>query len=105
MIENIFKSLTTLTNARTKRESSWDKTGRNSDFWRVKPGEKKVLADIKGAGCITHIWMTQGFKRVSNHFRKVLLKMYWDNEKNPSGCSAFSVNDYGITFTDNKITW
>jgi len=66
-----------------KRESSWDKTGGNLDFIVVPPGTKATLASIQGAGCITHIWMTTESKE-RYYLRKVLLRMYWDGEKDPS---------------------
>ncbi|MFH1074091.1 MAG: glycoside hydrolase family 172 protein [Candidatus Firestonebacteria bacterium] len=84
MMENILKSLMTVSDAKTKRESSWDKTGRNADWWKIKKGETRVLADIKGPGCLTHIWMTQSTAQNLYHFRKVLIKIYWDGEKYPS---------------------
>ncbi|MHA1681631.1 MAG: glycoside hydrolase family 172 protein [Promethearchaeota archaeon] len=59
--------------------SSWDVSGRNDDAWRIEAGETRTLADIKGPGAITHIWMTQG-----NHYREVLLKITWDNAPEPS---------------------
>jgi len=71
--------LTRISAARTARFSSWDKTGRNADAWIIDPGETRVLADIQGPGCITHIWMTQG-----NHYRECLLKITWDNARSPS---------------------
>ncbi|GAG53099.1 unnamed protein product, partial [marine sediment metagenome] len=86
-------SLARLRNARTLRESSWDRTGRNRDCWSVNPGEKRVLADIRGPGCVTHIWMTQNCQRLfgtgksdfdPDYFRKVLLRICWDGEKRPS---------------------
>jgi len=82
-IVNLLSEIAVIKDAKTRRISSWDKSGRNADYWIIKKGEKKVLADIKGAGCITHIWMTQSPKSLY-HFRKVLLKIYWDDEKNPS---------------------
>lgn len=66
-------------NAATRRCSSWDTSGRNADRWVIKPGKTKLLADIKGPGVITHIWMTQ-----PNHYRECLLKITWDNAKYPS---------------------
>lgn len=66
-------------NANTGRCSSWDVSGRNDDRWFIKKNESRVLADIKGPGRITHIWMTQPF-----HYRSVLLKMTWDNARHPS---------------------
>lgn len=67
-------NLTQLKHAHTGRASSWDQSGRNADFWLIQPGETRVLADIHGPGCITHIWMTQ-----PNHYRECLLRFTWDN--------------------------
>ena len=69
--------------AKTKRISSWDKTGRNKDCLFIPKGETRVIADIEGPGKITHIWMTQGSED-SDFLRKILLKFYWDGEENPS---------------------
>jgi hypothetical protein len=77
--QTLLSGLTHRTNARSARASSWDTTGRNADAWQIKAGETAVLADIRGPGCITHIWMTQG-----NGYRNCVLKIYWDGEKNPS---------------------
>lgn len=71
--------LARITNNKTGRVSSWDTTGRNADWWKIPAGQSRVLADIKGPGVITHIWMTQG-----NHYRECLLKITWDNAKHPS---------------------
>ena len=38
--------LTRVKAGRSKRESSWDRTGGNRDFAVVPPGETHVLADI-----------------------------------------------------------
>ncbi|MCX8082538.1 MAG: DUF2961 domain-containing protein [bacterium] len=78
----ILKELYKMKNAITKRISSYDVNGRNQDSWRIEPGERKILAEIDGPGCITHIWMTQGGGTYL--YREVLLKIYWDGEKNPS---------------------
>jgi len=71
--------LTRLADGRAGRFSSWDKSGRNADRWVIKPGETRTLADIKGPGQITHIWMTQ-----RNHYRECLIKITWDNARRPS---------------------
>lgn len=75
----MYGNLTQYRRARVGRCSSYDVTGRNADAWMLKPGETRVLADIRGPGRITHIWMTQPF-----HYRSTLLKMTWDNAKHPS---------------------
>ncbi len=63
----------------TGRFSSWDTSGRNSDAWTIAAGEARVLADIQGPGCITHLWLTQ-----RNHYRECLLRITWDDAPQPS---------------------
>ena len=71
--------ISAISSARSGRVSSWDTTGRNQDRWTIPAGESRVLADIRGPGNITHIWMTQ-----RNHYRDCLLKITWDNADHPS---------------------
>ena len=68
---------------RTRRASSWDRTGGNRDRLCVAPGETVTLMQAGGAGRITHLWMTSAC-REPDHLRKCLLRMYWDNEPEPS---------------------
>ena len=72
--------------ARRNRISSYDIKGGNADFVIIAPGESRVLCDMKGAGCITHIWTTIGYDETqSSHVpRKAVLRMYWDEEASPS---------------------
>ncbi|MDQ0871391.1 hypothetical protein QFZ77_000050 [Paenibacillus sp. V4I3] len=70
--------------ARRLRESSWDRTGGNRDFKVVEPGETCIIADIKGAGRIKHIWLTTRCY-APQYLRKLIIEMYWDGEDNPSG--------------------
>jgi len=73
-----------------KRISSYDKTGGNDDRIYLAPGETRVIADIKGAGLITHIWMTHmnhiesGDTLEEHSLRKILFKCYWNGEEEPS---------------------
>ena len=64
-------------------DSNWD----NSN---VKPGETKVLADLKGPGEITHLWMTflgpephPWAKQGAASHQEMLLRIYWDNRPLP----------------------
>ncbi len=68
---------------RTQRISSWDRTGGNRDFLTIPAGATATLAVLQGAGCIRHIWMTVGC-RDPLYLRKVVLRMYWDGEPEPS---------------------
>lgn len=100
--------------ARTGRISSWDHSGQNEDAFTVRPGESIILADVEGPGAFTHLWFVQGCRRVlgpgvapytvtncpfmetpralglfdeendSDFYRKVVLKMYWDDQEEPS---------------------
>jgi len=73
---------------RRMRSSSYDRTGGNEDYIRIKPNEAKVIMEEDRPGCITHIWMTGAplinmFK--TEHLpRKVVIRMFWDNEETPS---------------------
>ena len=72
-------NLAAMTKGKTGRFSSWDKSGRNADCWQIPAGTSRVLADIKGPGVITHIWMTQG-----GNYRECLIKITWDDAPEPS---------------------
>jgi len=65
------------------RESSHDVTGGNADSWAFKPGQTRQIADLQGPGAITHLWFTLG-SREPGFYRKVVIRIYWDDEKTPS---------------------
>ncbi len=48
-------------------------------YIRIKPGETFTLGEIEGPGIINHIWMTP-----VGEYRLMILKIYWDNETEPS---------------------
>jgi len=68
--------------ARTGRVSSWDQTGGNADFLSFKAGETKELVRLGGPGVLTHIYVTPGASKA--FLRTAVLRMYWDDEQNPS---------------------
>ena len=76
-------NLPRLRDVTTRRASSWDRTGGNRDFIVVQPGAKATLADLSGAGCVNHIWCTMA-GREEHVFRKVVLRVWWDDEERPS---------------------
>ena len=56
---------------------------------RIEPGKTVVLADLKGPGVITHIWMTflhephrWATDGAANH-QEMLLRIYWDGREKP----------------------
>ena len=68
---------------RAVHEGSWDRTGGNQDSAPVEPGQTITLLDFQGAGVIHRFWMTIAPGNVQT-LRQVILRMYWDNETNPS---------------------
>lgn len=68
---------------RSMRASSYDRTGGNHDWLDIEGGETRTIAEIKGPGCIRHIWMTMFFAQ-EDYFRRVLLRFYWDDCPEPS---------------------
>ncbi len=57
-----------------QRISSYDRTGGNNDrLENIAPGKKATLADIKGAGTITHLWVTIASAE-RYHLRRIVLR-------------------------------
>ena len=77
------RGLAKLRDARTRRLSSYDRTGGNDDRLHIEPGKTVIIAEHKGAGIVTHIWATLACKSDS-FLRKIVLRAYWDGEKHPS---------------------
>jgi hypothetical protein len=67
---------------RSRRASSYDPTGGNSDAIPLKAGETVTLAEMNGAGAVRHIWMTT--TEQNHNLRGLVLRMYWDGEETPS---------------------
>jgi len=76
-------NLATWRNVRSKRESSYDRTGGNDDWFNVEPGHTLKMAEIDGPGCVRHIWITGGASE-PYFLKKIVLRMYWDGEAEPS---------------------
>jgi len=76
--------LTRLKDYSAARSSSGNPyVGSNDDSKRIMPGETLVMADLKGAGVVTHIWLTVA----DNEFgwpRLLRIRVYYDGYKTPS---------------------
>jgi len=75
--------LAQIVDARSKRISSYDRTGGNADFIPIAAGETKDLAVIEGAGIIKHIWVTLSSNDPLAR-RNLILRAYWDGQEHPS---------------------
>jgi hypothetical protein len=82
-LSGLFPDLTQQQNYVLKRVSSYDRTGANADSWKLKAGETVTVFDQAGPGVITHIWFTIASGE-QFHLKKLVLRMYWDNETTPS---------------------
>src|SRR4051812_2127119 len=76
-------NLPTLTDTRSGRASSWDRSGGNDDRLTIPPGESAVLAEVAQARVVRHIWMTIAC-RDTHYLRKIVLRAFWDGEADPS---------------------
>ena len=68
---------------KTRRSSSWDRTGGNGDAVAVDPGKTAILLDIAGAGVVTHLWFTINSPDPM-HLKNLVLRAWWDGESSPS---------------------
>lgn len=75
--------LSRITPAVTRRESSWDRSGRNTDCIMVGPGQTATLAMLEGPGVVRHIYFTM-IRPDLLDYRQAVLRMYWDDESEPS---------------------
>ena len=82
-------NLTKASNFKAMRESSYERNGGNYDALPLKKGESYVIADLEGPGIIKHIWVTidsfTGETHQEYYLRKIVLKVYWDNEDELAG--------------------
>ena len=70
---------------KSKRASSFDRTGGNADnLPDVPDGARVNIMDVKGAGIITHIWITLAPGAENLDRNNVILRMYWDGNSYPS---------------------
>jgi hypothetical protein len=72
-------------NVKSKRISSFDRTGGNNDrYEHIRDGEKLTLAEIEGPGVINHIWITIAPPPPGLSRNDIILRMYWDDQDFPS---------------------
>ncbi|WP_026782937.1 glycoside hydrolase family 172 protein [Pleomorphomonas koreensis] len=77
------RGLAKLRKAKTRRFSSYDRTGGNDDRLHIATGETVTIAEAAGAGIVTHIWVTIACDS-PHYLRKIILRAYWDGESEPS---------------------
>lgn len=69
----------------SRRISSYDRSGGNGDnVSHIPDGAKVTIMDVKGAGIVTHIWITLAPGAEVLDRNDVILRMYWDGKPYPS---------------------
>src|SRR3954453_17398508 len=69
-------------NYKSLKQSSYDKTGGNSDRWPIPAGGVQEIFNATGPGVITHIWFT--IAAGQDHLKELVLRGYWDGNTKPS---------------------
>ncbi len=72
-----------ISGSKSRRLSSYDRSGGNADFIDIAPGETATIADISGAGIITHLWMTIASPDQMIR-RNLVIRMFWDGQEHAS---------------------
>ena len=65
------------------KQSSFDTTGGNRDYWPIAGGGTREVFRASGPGVITHIWFTIA-ARSDHHLKEIVLRGYWDGNDKPS---------------------
>ena len=80
---SLLRELTIVRPRRSRRITSYDRTGGNRDWVTIEPGQTAVLADIEGAGCVNRFYAVIRCPD-QLYLRKVVIRAYWDGETTPS---------------------
>src|SRR6266852_1958378 len=65
------------------KQSSFDRTGGNRDFYTIPAGGVQEVFNAAGPGVITNIWFTIA-ARSSDHLKELVLRAYWDGNTKAS---------------------
>src|SRR3954449_6964060 len=65
------------------KQSSYDRTGGNRDWWPIAGGAVQEVSTAPGPGVTAHIWFTTS-ARSGHHLKELVLRAYWDGNAKPS---------------------
>jgi hypothetical protein len=83
MSQGPLSQLAQIVDAKSRRISSYDRSGGNADCIKVPSGQTVTLAEMAGAGIVKHIWVTMSSADEMIR-RNLVLRMYWDGQSHPS---------------------
>src|SRR5690242_10739894 len=70
-------------NYKSLKQSSFDRTGGNRDYWPIAAGGTQELFNSTGPGVITHISFTIAAES-ADHLKEIVIRAYWDGTAAPS---------------------
>jgi hypothetical protein len=82
--QSSIQELPDLKDYQSERSSSYDRAGGNKDYRPIEPGQTIEIFNEDGPGEISHIWTTLPSWSGPNTLTDVVIRMYWDGEKDPS---------------------
>ncbi len=68
---------------RSLKQSTYDRSGGNSDSRPIPPGQTLEVFKQVGPGVISHIWFTIAAHSPA-HLKELVLRMYWEGNEKPS---------------------
>lgn len=83
MSQGPLANLAHLVPAKSRRISSYDRSGGNDDFIKIPMGHTQTIAEMPGAGIVKHIWVTLSSQDALMR-RNLVIRMYWDGQEHPS---------------------
>jgi hypothetical protein len=84
-------NLPRLSDAVSRRASSWDRTGGNRDWVSIAPGATHELARIDEPGVVRHVWMTAASDDPA-YLRAATIRATWDGARSP--CVEVPLGDF-----------
>ncbi len=84
------------------RASSKQETNGNADSKSINPGETRTILDADGPAEVSHLWCTINSSE-PYHLKRLVLRMYWDNEPTPS--VEAPIGDFFGLGTGEYVNW
>jgi hypothetical protein len=95
-----------LSAGRSRRSSSYDRSGGNADYAACGPGESITLLQAEGAGVVRHIWITTYQPGDALSQRNLILRAWWDGDEHPAiqaPLGDFFGQGWGMSYPFNSL--
>lgn len=79
--DSMFSDMMRLKDTTTARISSFDRSGGNTDYLPISPGDTLELAELSGAGIVRHLYFS--IWGGEHYLKDLVLRAYWDGSDEP----------------------